>query len=65
MRGLGHCTEQQNKMVFFAIHFLKQLEQNDRVLNKLLPVTFTNNLQTIFINSRLYSDENSGVKYGN
>jgi len=30
MRELGRCTEQQNKMVFFATRFLKQLEQNDK-----------------------------------
>ena len=31
MRELGRCTEQQNKMEFFATRFLKQLEQNDKV----------------------------------
>jgi len=30
MRELGHCTEQENKMVFFATRFLRQLEQNDK-----------------------------------
>jgi hypothetical protein len=30
MRELGLCIEQQNKMGFFATHFLKQLEQNDK-----------------------------------
>jgi len=30
MRELGRCTEQQNKMVFFATRFLKQLEQNNK-----------------------------------
>jgi len=30
MSELGRCTEQQNKMGFFATRFLKQLEQNDK-----------------------------------
>ena len=30
MRELGHYTAQQNKMVYFATRFLKQLEQNEK-----------------------------------
>ena len=57
MRELGRCTEQQNKMVFFATRFLKQLEQNDktpkqitsRYLSKQSSVLFIKDLPREFI----------------
>ena len=49
MRELRRCTEQQNKMVFFATRFLKQLEQNDKGPKQITSrYLFVNNLRVLF-----------------